>query len=141
MFLGEFEYKIDDKGRVPVPPRFRRVLKEGLVLSQGVERCINVYTPPEWKKLADSLTTGSITRSKLRRLNRAIFATAFNLNIDGQGRIALPITLRQHAGIEDDVVVVGANTYFELWNKEAWAEEKGISREQAWQIIESLEQR
>jgi len=141
MFLGEFEYKIDDKGRVPVPPRFRRVLKEGLVLSQGVERCINVYTPPEWKKLADSLTTGSITRSKLRRLNRAIFATAFNLNIDGQGRIALPVTLRQHAGIEDDVVVVGANTYFELWNKEAWAEEKGISREQAWQIIESLEQR
>ncbi len=141
MFLGEFEYKIDDKGRVPVPPRFRRVLKEGLVLSQGVERCINVYTPPEWKKLADSLTTGSITRSKLRRLNRAIFATAFNLNIDGQGRIALPVTLRQHAGIEDDVVVVGANTYFELWNKEAWAEEKGTSREQAWQIIESLEQR
>jgi len=103
MFLGEFEYKIDDKGRVPVPPRFRRVLREGLVLSQGVERCINVYTPPEWKKLADSLTTGSITRSKLRRLNRAIFAT--------------------------------------LWNKEAWAEEKGTSREQAWQIIESLEQR
>lgn len=141
MFLGEFEYKIDDKGRVPVPPRFRRVLREGLVLSQGVERCINVYTPPEWKKLADSLTTGSITRSKLRRLNRAIFATAFNLNIDGQGRIALPVTLRQHAGIEDDVVVVGANTYFELWNKEAWAEEKGTSREQAWQIIESLEQR
>lgn len=141
MFLGEFEYKIDDKGRVPVPPRFRRVLKEGLVLSQGVERCINVYTSPEWKKLADSLTTGSITRSKLRRLNRAIFATAFNLNIDGQGRIALPVTLRQHAGIEDDVVVVGANTYFELWNKEAWAEEKDTSREQAWQIIESLEQR
>jgi len=106
-----------------------------------VERCINVYTSPEWKKLADSLTTGSITRSKLRRLNRAIFATAFNLNIDGQGRIALPVTLRQHAGIEDDVVVVGANTYFELWNKEAWAEEKDTSREQAWQIIESLEQR
>lgn len=141
MFLGEFEYKIDDKGRVPVPPRFRRVLREGLILSQGVERCINVYTPPEWNKLADSLTTGSVTRSKLRRLNRAIFATAFNLSIDGQGRIALPITLRQHAGIEDDVVVVGVNTYFELWNKEAWAEEKGTSREQAWQIIESLEQR
>jgi len=141
MFLGEFEYKIDDKGRVPVPPKFRRVLREGLILTQGVERCITVYTPPEWKKLADSLTTGSITRSKLRRLNRAIFATAFNLNIDGQGRIALPVTLRQHAGIEDEVVVVGVNTYFELWNKEAWAEEKDTSREQSWQIIESMEQR
>jgi len=141
MFLGEFEYKIDDKGRVSVPPRFRRLLREGLILTQGVERCITAYTPVEWKKIAESLTTSSITRSKLRRLNRAIFATAFNLNIDGQGRIALPVTLRQHAGIEDEVVVVGVNTYFELWNKEAWAEEKGISREQAWQIIESLEQR
>ncbi len=141
MFLGEFEYKIDDKGRVSVPPRFRRLLREGLILTQGVERCITAYTPVEWKKIAESLTTSSITRSKLRRLNRAIFATAFNLNIDGQGRIALPVTLRQHAGIEDEVVVVGVNTYFELWNKEAWAEEKDTSQEQSWQIIESLEQR
>jgi MraZ protein len=141
MFLGEFEYKIDDKGRVPVPPKFRRVLKEGLILTQGVERCITAYTPPEWKKLADSLTTGSVTSSKLRRLNRAIFGAAFSLNIDGQGRIALPVTLRQHAGIGDEVIVVGANTCFELWNKEAWAEEKAIGQAQAWQIIESLEQR
>jgi len=141
MFLGEFEYKIDDKGRVPVPPKFRRLLKEGLILTQGVEQCITAYTPSEWKKLADSLTTGSVTSSKLRRLNRAIFATAFNLSIDGQGRIALPVTLRQHAGIEDEVVVVGVNTCFELWSKGAWAEEKTTSQEQMWQIIESLEQR
>lgn len=141
MFFGEFEYKIDDKGRVPVPPKFRRVLREGLILTSGIEKCITAYTPPEWSKLADSLTTGSITRSKSRRLNRALFGTAFNLNTDGQGRIALPVTLRQHAGIEDEVVIVGANTCFELWNKEAWAEEKAISQEQAWQIIESLEQR
>jgi MraZ protein len=141
MFLGEFEYKLDDKGRVPVPPKFRRVLKEGLILTPGVEKCITAYTPPEWKKLADSLTTGSVTSSKLRRLNRAIFATAFNLNIDGQGRIALPVPLRQHAGIEDEVIVVGVNTCFELWNKAAWVEEKVTSQEQVWQIIESLEQR
>jgi MraZ protein len=141
MFLGEFEYKLDDKGRVPVPPKFRRVLKEGLILTPGVEKCITAYTPPEWKKLADSLTTGSVTSSKLRRLNRAIFATAFNLNIDGQGRIALPVPLRQHAGIEDEVIVVGVNTCFELWNKAAWVEEKATSQEQVWQIIESLEQR
>ena len=141
MFLGEFEYKIDDKGRVPVPPKFRRFLKEGLILTQGIESCITAYTPAEWKNLADSLTTGSVTSNKLRRLNRAIFATAFNLNIDGQGRIALPVTLRQHAGIEDEVVIVGVNTSFELWNKEAWAEEKTTSQEQAWQIIESLERR
>jgi len=140
MFLGEFEYKLDEKGRVPLPPKFRRELREGVVLTPGVERCILVYTLAEWKKLAASLTSGPVARSKLRRLNRAIFATAFSLNIDGQGRIALPVPVREYAGIEDEVVVVGANNYLELWNKEQWEAEKTISQEQAWQIIESLEQ-
>ena len=140
MFWGEFEYKIDEKGRVPIPPKFKDELKrEGLVLMPGVESCINLYTWAEWKKLADTLTTDPIARSKQRRLNRAIFATAFRLNIDGQGRIALPPTLREYAGIEDEVIVAGANTYLELWNKEQWESEKAISQEQAWQIIESLE--
>ena len=139
MFFGEFEYKIDEKGRVPIPPRFRRELKEGMVLTPGIEKCITAYSLPEWKKQATTLTTGSIPRSKLRRLNRAIFATAFSLNIDGQGRIALPIPLRQYASIEEEVVIAGANNYLELWNKEQWEAEKAISQEQTWQIIESLE--
>ena len=140
MFLGEYEYKIDEKGRAPIPPKFRRELKEGVVLTLGIESCINLYTLAEGKKVAATLKTGSITRSKLKRLNRDIVATAFNLNIDGQGRIALPVPLREYAGIEDEVVIVGANTYLELWNKEQWEEERTISQEQAWQIIESLEQ-
>jgi MraZ protein len=140
MFLGEFEYKIDEKGRVPIPPKFRRELMEGVVLMPGAEKCIVIYPPAEWKKVAASLTTGSVARSKLRRLNRVFFATAFSINLDGQGRIALPIPLREHAGIEDEVVIAGANTYLELWNREQWESEKAISQEQAWQIIESLEQ-
>ena len=139
MFLGEFEYKIDEKGRVPIPPKFRRELKEGVILMPGVESCINIYTMVEWKKVAATLTTGSVAPSKLRKLNRAIFATAFRLDFDGQGRIALPIPLREYAGIEDEVVIAGANTYLELWNKEQWETEKAISQQEAWQIIESLE--
>ena len=91
--------------------------------------------------MASTLTTGSVTPSKLRKLNRAIFATAFTLNIDGQGRIALPPPLREYAGIEDEVIIAGTNTYLELWNKEQWESEKMTSQEQAWQIIESLENR
>jgi len=141
MFLGEFEYKIDEKGRVPVPPSFRRELEEGLILTQGAETCIVAYPFSEWKKLADSLTASSASPSKLRRLNRFLFATAFSLNLDGQGRIALPVPLREYAGIRDVAVIVGANTYFELWKKDQWQSEKTISREQVWQIIESLENR
>ena len=140
MFLGEFEYRVDEKGRVPVPPKFRRELREGVVLTPGTESCILIYTLAEWRKLAAALTSGPIARSKLRRLNRAIFATAFSLSVDGQGRIALPPPLREYAGIEDEIVIAGANTYLELWNKEQWEAEKAISQEQAWQIIESLEQ-
>ena len=139
MFLGEFEYKIDEKGRMPTPPKFRKELKAGVVLTPGVEKCILVYPLSEWEKLAATLTTGSITPSKLRRLNRAVFATAYSLQIDNQGRIALPVPLREYAGIQSEVVIIGANTYLELWNKEQWESEKTISREQAWQIIESLE--
>jgi len=139
MFFGEFEYKIDEKGRVPIPPRFRGQLKEGIVLTPGIEKCITAYPLAEWKKLATVLTSGSLTPSKMRRLNRAIFATAFSTSIDGQGRVALPPPLREYAEIVDEVVVAGANNYLELWNKVHWEEEKAISREQSWQIIESLE--
>ncbi len=144
MFFGEFEYKIDEKGRVPIPPKFRGELKLGMVLTPGIEKCIIAYPLAEWKKIATSLTSASVTPSKLRILNRAIFATAFSLNIDGQGRIALPAPLREHAeivGEVDEVIVAGANTYLELWNKVHWEEEKARSQEQAWQIIESLERR
>ncbi len=141
MFFGEFEYKIDDKGRMPIPPKFRSELREGVVLTSGVEKCITGYPVSEWKKLATALTTGSITRSKLRKLNRAIFATAFHLHVDGQGRIALPYQLREYAEIGDEAIITGANNYFELWNKAHWEAEKAVSQEQAWQIIESLEKR
>lgn len=139
MFYGEFDYKIDEKGRVPVPPRFRNELKDGVVLAPGPEKCITAYTLTEWKKLAATLTGGTLTRSKMRRLSRAIFSTAFSTKIDNQGRIAIPAPLREHAEIVDDVVVAGVNNSLEIWNKAHWEEEKEISQEQAWQIIETLE--
>ena len=141
MFFGEFEYRVDEKGRIPIPPKFRRELRDGVVLTPGIEKCITVYPLAEWRKLAAQFTTGPIARSKLRKLNRAIFATAFSLKTDGQGRIALPIPLRQYADIENEVVIAGANNYLEIWNEEQWESEKAISQEQAWQIIESLERR
>ncbi len=141
MFLGEFQYKIDDKGRVPIPPRYRKELVDGLVVMPGPEKCLSAYTPEEWSKQAERITSASIAPSKLRRLSRALFATAFSLSLDGQGRIALPQQLRQYAGIDDEAVVVGANTCLELWNRDLWGAEKETSQDQVWQIIEGLEER
>jgi MraZ protein len=139
MFYGEFDYKLDEKGRLMIPPKFRSVFKDGIVLTSSAENCITGYTTAEWKKLSASMTGSPLARSKMRRLNRAIFATAFSTTIDGQGRVAIPAPLRDQAQIMDDAVVVGVNTYLEIWNKTLWEEEKTISQQQAWQIIESLE--
>ena len=143
MFIGEFQYRVDEKGRVPIPPKFRteELKKEGVILCPGMEKCVTIYPPSEWKKLAESLTSGPIIPSKLRKLNRAIFATAFNLDIDGQGRIIVPAQLRQYAGISEEVIVAGTNTYIELWGKEQWDSEKAVNQEEAWHIFETLERR
>lgn len=141
MFFGEFEYKLDEKGRLPLPPRFRKELKDGIVLVPGIEKCITAYPVLTWKKLAEALTSSPVAQAKQRKLNRALFASSFYVYADGQGRITLSLPLRQHAGIENEVVFAGANTYFELWDKELWQSEKASSQEQVWQIIESLERR
>ncbi|MDD5339032.1 MAG: division/cell wall cluster transcriptional repressor MraZ [Dehalococcoidales bacterium] len=139
MFYGEFDYRLDEKGRLMIPPKFRNVFKDGVVLTSSAENCITAYTTSEWTKLSDSLTSNPLARSKMRRLNRALFATAFSTTIDNQGRVAIPAPLRDHAQIAEEAVVVGVNTYLEIWNKALWEEEKAASQQQAWQIIESLE--
>ncbi len=143
MFIGEFEYRVDEKGRVPVPPKFRteELKKDGMVLSPGMEKCITLYPASEWKKIADTLTTGPLLPSKLRKLNRAIFATAFSVEMDGQGRIIVPSHLRQHAGITDEVVITGANTYIEIWSKDQWEIERTDSQQETWHTIETMERR
>lgn len=139
MFFGEYPYKVDEKGRVPLPPKFRRQMKEGVILAKGMgEKCIAVYPVAEWKRLSDSLAAKAVTQANLRKLNRAIFGSAFSTSFDGQGRITLPYPLRDYAGIGDTAIVVGANKCVELWSEDEWKAEKTSAEEQASQIIESF---
>lgn len=139
MFLGEFEYRLDEKGRMPFPPRFRPSFKDGIIVAPGQEKCLSLYTLAEWKKMADRLEAGGLAPSKLRKINRALFATAFHTTIDAQGRINLPTTLRKYAGLSADIIVAGANNYIEVWDMAAWEAEKNADLADAWHIIESLE--
>ncbi|HHE41998.1 MAG TPA: transcriptional regulator MraZ [Dehalococcoidia bacterium] len=138
MFFGEYVYKLDDKGRVPLPPKFRRDMRDTIVLTKGTEKCIRVYPLSEWKRIADELSSKALTSASQRKLNRAIFGSAFSTSFDKQGRIGLPMPLRLHAEIGETVVVVGVNQSVELWNEELWKQEKQSSEEQAEQILESL---
>jgi len=138
MFFGEYQYKVDEKGRLPLPPKFRREMRDGVILTKGIEKCIDIYPLSEWKRLADTLAAKVITPASLRRLNRAVFGSAFSVSFDGQGRITLPLPLRSYAEIGDTVMVVGANARVELWNEELWRAEAASSGEQVVDIIESL---
>lgn len=138
MFFGEYQYKVDDKGRVPLPPKFRRELKLGMILTKGMEKCITVYPAAEWKRLSDSLAAKAVSPANLRRLTRAIFGSASSASFDGQGRIVLPYAFRDYAGIADTAIVVGANNSVELWSEDEWKAEKISADEQASKIIESF---
>jgi MraZ protein len=139
MFFGEYPYKVDEKGRVPLPPKFRRQMREGVILAKGMgEKCIAAYPVAEWKRLSDSLAAKAVTPANLRKLNRAIFGSAFSTSFDGQGRITLPIPLREYAGIGDTAIVVGANNCVELWCEGEWNSAKTSAEEQAAEIIESF---
>lgn len=138
MFFGGYQYKVDEKGRVPLPPKFRRQMRDGVILTKGIEKCIDVYPLNEWNRLADTLAAKVVTPANLRRLNRAIFGSAFSVSFDGQGRITLPVPLRTYADIGDTVMVVGANARVELWNEELWRSEAASAGEQVVDIVENL---
>jgi MraZ protein len=139
VFFGEYPYKVDEKGRLPLPPKFRRQMKEGVILTKGMgDRCITVYPAAEWKRMSEKLAERAVTPANLRKLNRAIFGSAFSSSFDGQGRIKLPDLLREYANINDAAIVVGVNSRVELWSEEGWKAEQPSSEEQASQIIESL---
>ena len=141
MLLGEYECRIDQKGRVAVPAKLRKEFPEGLVLTRGVDKCMLAYPLAEWSKVSDENEFSPFSPGKNRRLNRMIFGNAFDLELDKQGRVALPSPLRQHAQIKDIVVMVGGNKYLEIWSKESWDQEKLLMDEQAWQLAEGIEPR
>ncbi len=122
MFLGEFEHVIDDKGRVAVPARFREDLGEGLVLTRGFEHCLQAFPRQVWQALAQRVSALSLGNEEARKLRRILFSNAAEVEVDRQGRILIPQNLREYAGLAEQVVIAGMDTYFELWSGERWRE-------------------
>ncbi len=137
--LGNYEHRIDQKGRIAIPARFRKEFAEGVVLTSGIDQCIIAYPVAEWQKLSESYNLSPFSPSKNRDFIRFIFTNACDVELDGQGRVALPLWLRQHARIEETVVIAGVNRYLEIWGKEAWGKENLRIREAAWQLAERSE--
>ncbi|WP_344473998.1 division/cell wall cluster transcriptional repressor MraZ [Nonomuraea monospora] len=120
MFLGTHQPRLDDKGRLFLPAKYREELAEGLVITKGQERCLYVFPVEEFQRITEALSTAPVTAKAVRDYSRVFFASASDETPDKQGRITIPQSLRQYAGLERDCVVIGANTRLEIWDAQAW---------------------
>jgi MraZ protein len=124
VFLGEFEHSIDDKNRLTLPARFREALSGGLVVTRGIDRCVNVYTREDWERLsAERLDSLDPLSSDGRKMQRYLFSAASETKPDKQGRIMLPAALIEYAKLVREVVVAGVNDHLEIWERQAWREQ------------------
>lgn len=120
MFLGTHTPRLDDKGRLFLPAKYRDELAGGLVITKGQERCLYVFPPAEFAELTEKLRTAPVTAKAVRDYSRVFFGSASDEVPDKQGRITIPPALRAYAGLERDCAVVGMNTRLEIWDAAAW---------------------
>ncbi len=122
---GEYQHHIDPQGRVAIPARYRDVFKAGVFLTKGFDECVWVFSPSEWESYSARYAETNPTSRRARILRRRVFGSTFELELDRQGRVVVPPPLRGHADLKDEVVIVGAGTWLELWDKEKWDAQLG----------------
>ena len=120
MFLGTHTPRLDDKGRLILPAKFRGELAGGVVVTKGQERCLYVFPGAEFARIAEQLRAAPMTNKAARAYSRVFFASAHDEAPDSQGRITIPMHLREYAGLDRDLVVIGASTRVEIWDRQAW---------------------
>ena len=122
MFMGEYNHTIDAKGRLIIPAKFREALGEEFILTRGLDGCLSIYPMDEWKSFEEKLKALPLTDKNARAFLRFFVAGATSCELDKQGRILVPSTLREFAGLEKEVVLTGNLTRIEVWSKERWIE-------------------
>ncbi|HHU82771.1 MAG TPA: division/cell wall cluster transcriptional repressor MraZ [Firmicutes bacterium] len=122
MFMGEYQHSLDEKSRLIIPARFRDDLGEKFVLTRGLDRSLFLYPLSEWKTIEEKMKTLSTTQADARAFVRLFFSGAVECEPDKQGRISIPPHLREHAGIQRDLYILGVSTRIEIWAREVWEE-------------------
>lgn len=118
MFIGEYNHTIDAKGRLIIPAKIREQLGDHCILANGLDNCITIYTEEAWDKLCQKLNSLPSTKVNVRAIKRFYFGSASELEFDKQGRILVAKSLREHAKLQKDVVIIGAGDHVEIWGRE-----------------------
>jgi MraZ protein len=120
LFLGTHTPRLDDKGRLFLPAKFRERLAGGLVITRGQERCLYVFPMDEFVRVAETMRNAPVTSKVVRDYLRVFLSGASDEIPDKQGRVTVPATLREYAGLGRDCTVIGAGSRVELWDTTAW---------------------
>jgi protein mraZ len=129
MFLGTYEPKLDEKGRVILPARFRDDMEGGIVLTRGQERCVYAFPAQEFERMTEDLRRAPLSSKQARDWIRVMLSGAYKEVPDKQGRITVPADLRAYANLGRELTVIGAGSRAEIWNSEAWNEYLTVQEE------------
>ncbi|GEO95986.1 transcriptional regulator MraZ [Kocuria turfanensis] len=122
MFLGTYSPRLDEKGRLILPAKYREELAEGLVLTRGQERCLYVFSVREFERVHEQLRAAPLSSKQARDYIRVFLSGASDEVPDKQGRVTIPPPLREYAGLDRELAVIGAGTRAEIWDAQAWNE-------------------
>jgi MraZ protein len=142
MLMGEFRNSLDEKGRLLLPSRLRNEIAGNvLILTRGVDRCLWLFPQEEWRRISQNIMeSSSVFKSKTRLLQRRIIAPAQECEIDKTGRISIPQTLRESAGLraKNEAVILGIDSYVEIWDTDIYDEYLSESEEEFQEAAEQL---
>ncbi|MDB7983974.1 division/cell wall cluster transcriptional repressor MraZ [Faecalicoccus pleomorphus] len=136
MFMGEYAHNIDRKGRLIMPAKFREDLGEHVVVNRGLDGCLYVYTTKQWETVYQKLSALPSTNKDARMFQRMMLSKAAEVDLDSQGRILIPRTLIELAGLEKECLIVGMANHLEIWSKERWMQ---LEEEQSGSFEEAAE--
>jgi len=142
MFYGEFDHRLDKKGRIIIPSDFREASKENYVdkffVTRGLDKCLFMFPEEEWKSQEARFRGLSFTKSEARKFNRLFFSGAVLVQPDKQGRILIPAYLKNYANIKKEIVLIGVSSRIEIWSREGWGEFYSTTKDSFEDIAEKL---
>ncbi len=140
MLYGGYDHSIDKKGRLAIPSKLRDELGESFMICRGIygKRCVCVYPIKQWEILVEKI--GQLPSARSSVVKRFLYDGAFSVEFDTQGRILIPASLREYAGLETEAHIIGVDTNLEIWNKDVWGDEnREYTPEAIASIVEGLD--
>jgi MraZ protein len=139
-FYGEYAYSIDEKKRLAIPPKFRKILGKKAVITKGLDQCLFLYPAKEWGILAKKLSKLPLSQSDARGFARLMLTGAMEVELDNLGRILIPDYLKEYAKLKKRVVIAGVYNRIEIWDEKIWQEYKEKTEKEVGDIAERLKE-